>query len=174
MAIKTHALCQGLKGNIKILGRQVTLRKSKDQLVQAVSPAESLPNRPMLPKLAELQLLPPKLKFVSEGLLKAELSKRDGTLSCAGHLLKMLHLPVMPNGIQNQLKKVDCQLLGRRGKTLHKIHEYQCLKGRNKTGDTKQFAKELVAQPQTSFAKAQLKTSVLKSPTDPDKKNSPD
>ena len=54
----------------------------------------------------------------------------------------MLHLPVMPNGIQNQLKKVDCQLLGRHGKTLHKIHACQCLKGRNKIGDTKQFAKE--------------------------------
>ena len=68
----------------------------------------------------------------------------------------------MPNGIQNQLKKVDCQLLGRHGKTLHKVEANQCPKGRNKARITKQFAKEGVAQPQTSFAETQLKNKCSK------------
>ena len=132
----------GIEKKHQNTNRQVTLTKSKDQMVQAVSPAESLSNRPMLPKLAELQLLLKNLKFLCAGLLRAELSKRDSILSCAGHLLEMLHLLVMPNGIQNQLKKVDFQLLGRHGKMLHKVQANQCLKGRNKIGDTKQFSKE--------------------------------
>ena len=64
--------------------------------------------------------------------------------------------------MQNQLGKVACQLLGRHGKALHKVQADQCPKGRNKAGITKQFAKEGVAQPQTSFAKAQLKNKCSK------------
>ena len=96
----------------------------------------------MLLKLVKLQLTPPKLKFLWAGLLKAELNKWDSILSCACHFLEMLHFPEMPNGIQNQLKKVDCQLLGRHGKTLYKVQANQCPKEKNKARITKQFAKE--------------------------------
>ena len=44
--------------------RQIISGKSKNQMVQAVNPAEGLPNRPMLLKLVKLQLPPPKLKFL--------------------------------------------------------------------------------------------------------------
>ena len=96
----------------------------------------------MLHKLAELQLTPPKLKLSLAGLLKAELNKRDSIPSRAGHHLKMRHLPEMPDGIQDQLEKVDCQLLGPHGEIFHKVQADQCPKGRNKIGVTKQFTVE--------------------------------
>ena len=44
--------------------RQITSGNSKNQMVQAVNPAEGLPKRPMLLKLVKLQLPPQKLKFL--------------------------------------------------------------------------------------------------------------
>ena len=44
--------------------RQITSGKGKNQMVQAVNPAEGLPNRPTLLKLVKPQLPPPKLKFL--------------------------------------------------------------------------------------------------------------
>ena len=123
MCQKTHALCQGQKQSTKYF-RQVTSGEKKNQLVQTVHPAEGLSNRPMLLKLVKPQLL------------------RDSILSCAGHLLKTHHLPEMPHSIQDQLEKVDSQLLGHYGKTLNKVQDNSCSKGRNEARITEQFAKK--------------------------------
>ena len=77
----------------------------------------------------------------------------------------MPHFTEMPNGIQNQLEKVDCQLLGHHGETVHKVQANQCLKRRNKARITKQFAKKRGRpSPDLVLQRHSSKTNVLKSP----------
>ena len=76
-------------------------------MVPAINSAESLPNRPVLSEPVKLQLAPPKLEFLQAGLPEAVLNKQSSTSRCAVHFLKTLHLPEMPDSIQDQLEKVE-------------------------------------------------------------------
>ena len=114
----------------------------KNKTIRAIDPTESLPNGPVLLKLPELQLALPVLEFLRAGLPKTEPDQRDSTLRRAVHFLKTPHLPEMPNSKQDQLEKINCQSLGRHGKTLHKVQAQQCLRGRNEIRNTEHFAEK--------------------------------